>query len=112
MAKRLVSGSRNNFNAALRQNGGATCHLVRRDAECELQGKDTDRARQLAIKENAKGFNENQSKAIIGGKTAGELLGTFEERTGLTVVSSDNFLGLKGGDKPDELPPSDDIPKK
>ena len=68
--------------------------------------------RQLAIKGNAKGFNENQSKAIIGGKTAGELLGTFEERTGLTVVSSDNFLGLKGGDKPDELPPSDDIPKK
>ena len=68
--------------------------------------------RQLAIKENATGFNENQSKAIIGGKTAGELLGTFEERTGLTVVSSDNFLGLKGGDKPDELPPSDDIPKK
>ena len=63
--------------------------------------------RQLAIKGNAKGFNENQDKAIIGGKTAGELLGTFEERTGLTVVSSDNFLGLKSGDKPDELPPSD-----
>ena len=63
--------------------------------------------RQLAIKGNAKGFNENQDKAMIGGKTAGELLGTFEERTGLTVVSSDNFLGLKGGDKPDELPPSD-----
>ena len=63
--------------------------------------------RQLAIKGNAKGFNENQDKAMIGGKTAGELLGTFEERTGLTVVSSDNFLGLKSGDKPDELPPSD-----
>ena len=66
--------------------------------------------RQLAIKDNAKGFNENQNKAIIGGKTAGELLETFEERTGLTVVSADNFLGLKGGDKPDELPPSDDTP--
>ena len=63
--------------------------------------------RQLAIKDDAKGFNENQNKAIIGGQTTGELLETYESRTGLKVVSSDNFLGLKDGNKPDELPPSD-----
>jgi DNA-damage-inducible protein D len=54
--------------------------------------------RQLAIKDNAQGFNQNQDKAVKGGKATGKLLESYEKDTGLTVVSSENYLdGLKSG---------------
>jgi DNA-damage-inducible protein D len=48
--------------------------------------------RQLAIKENAQGFDENKDKAVKGGKAAGKTLELYENQTGLKVVSSENFL--------------------
>jgi DNA-damage-inducible protein D len=59
--------------------------------------------RQVAIRDAAEGFIENYDAAFIGGKIGGKALKNYEEETGLKVVSSDNFLGLKGRDKPDEL---------
>jgi DNA-damage-inducible protein D len=59
--------------------------------------------RQLAIKEDAQGFDENKDKATKGGQTAGDLLETYEQKTGLQVVSTDNFWAIKKLDTP-ELP--------
>jgi hypothetical protein len=60
--------------------------------------------RQLTEKEDAKGYTESHEIAIKGGQMVGESLKGFEQRTGLTVVSSDNFLHLKIVDKSNELP--------
>jgi prophage antirepressor-like protein len=61
--------------------------------------------RRLAIKEDAQGFNENKDKAVKGGKAAGIALDAYEAQTGLTVVSTENFLNQP---KPTgELPPNE-----
>jgi DNA-damage-inducible protein D len=60
----------------------------------------------MAIKDDAQGFNENLDAAYKGGGATGEARVNFEKRTGVSVVSSDNFLGLKGGDAATELPES------
>jgi DNA-damage-inducible protein D len=62
--------------------------------------------RQVTINENAQGFNENHDAAEKGGDIAGEARQNYEKRIGAKVVSSENFLGLKGG-KTEELPPSE-----
>ena len=62
--------------------------------------------RSLAIKEDAKGFNENQQIAHTGGKEAGEARKRLEKNTGLKVVSKKNFKNLKSGGA-DSLPESD-----
>jgi DNA-damage-inducible protein D len=59
-----------------------------------------------AIEADAQGFNENHEAAQMGGQLTGELVAKVES-TGRKVVSSDNFLGLKGKDKPDELDEGD-----
>ena len=61
--------------------------------------------RQVAIKENAQGFAQNQDAAILGGSFAGNARVRLETERGIKVVSSDNFLNL-GIDKnqTDELP--------
>ena len=63
--------------------------------------------RLLTIKDDVQGYAESHEIAVKGGRIAGEHVKGFEQRMGLTVVSSDNFLGLKDGNKPGELPPSD-----
>jgi DNA-damage-inducible protein D len=60
--------------------------------------------RQIAIRDDAQGFNENHEAAQLGGDVSGDARRNYEKRTGLKAVSSDNFLGLKGGEKPLELP--------
>jgi hypothetical protein len=60
--------------------------------------------RLMALKDDAQGFNENYDIAQRGGEATGDARRNFEKKTGLKVVSSDNFLGLKGGDAPPELP--------
>jgi DNA-damage-inducible protein D len=60
--------------------------------------------RQVTIRDDAQGFNENYDAAHLGGRIGGDALKNFESKTGLKVVSSENFLGLKGGDAPSELP--------
>lgn len=55
------------------------------------------------IELDAQGFNENHEAAQLGGKLAGELVERVE-KTGRKVVSTDNYLELKGGEAADELP--------
>ena len=65
--------------------------------------------RQLAINEDAKGFDENRNKAVRGGNAAGAALTTYEAQVGLKVVSSENYLTqLKEPDKPEALQTSTD----
>lgn len=52
-------------------------------------------------------YSESHDVAIKGGRMVGESLKGYEARTGLKVVSSDNFLGLTGGNKLNELPEED-----
>ena len=59
--------------------------------------------RQIAIRDDVQGFNENHEAAQLGGDVSGEARRNYEKRTGLKAISSDNFLGLKGGDTPSEL---------
>lgn len=60
--------------------------------------------RLLAIDKEAKGFHENHDVAAKGGRMAGEARERLESQLKKPVVSADNFLHLKGGNKPDELP--------
>jgi DNA-damage-inducible protein D len=55
------------------------------------------------IELDAQGFNENHEAAQLGGQLTGELVARVES-TGRKVVSRDNYLGLKGGETPSELP--------
>jgi DNA-damage-inducible protein D len=60
--------------------------------------------RTIATNEDAQGFNENFDAAQQGGQAAGNARLQVERVKGVKVVSSENFLGLKGGDTPSELP--------
>lgn len=44
-----------------------------------------------AIKQDAKGFNENKKAAKEGGAAAGDALKAYEKRTGSKIVSNQNF---------------------
>jgi DNA-damage-inducible protein D len=48
--------------------------------------------RSLAVREDAKGFNENHEIAQKGGEEAGKAINRLEENTGLKVTSKDNYL--------------------
>ena len=63
--------------------------------------------RSLSIKDDAQGFNENHDAAAYGGSVAGDARLRVEKERGLKVVSSENFLGLKEGEKQDKLPKND-----
>ncbi len=60
--------------------------------------------RTIATNEDAQGFNENLDAAQQGGQAAGNARLQVEKVKGIKVVSSDNFLGLKGGEATDALP--------
>ncbi len=61
--------------------------------------------RQVAIKEEAKGFLQNQEAAILGGSFAGNARVRLETERGIKVVSSDNFLNLSSNEVEDaQLP--------
>ena len=59
--------------------------------------------KRVTIQNDAQGFNENYDAAQKGGDMAGEARRNLEKKLGEKVVSSDNFLGLKGGDAAAEL---------
>lgn len=59
--------------------------------------------RLLAIDDDAQGFNENHDVASKGGKMAGDARKRLEAHLKKPIVSSNNFLGLKRRDTPDEL---------
>jgi DNA-damage-inducible protein D len=57
--------------------------------------------KRVTVQSDAQGFNENYEAAQKGGTITGGLVAKAEKEIGEKVVSSDNFLGLKGGeDKP------------
>jgi DNA-damage-inducible protein D len=56
-------------------------------------------ARSITVDKNAQGFEENQVAAIKGGTMAGNARKNFEKELGKSVVSTNNFLGLKGEEK-------------
>jgi DNA-damage-inducible protein D len=60
--------------------------------------------RLIASKNDAQGFSENHEAAQEGGAIAGGARQKLEQKTGEKVVSSDNFLGLKGKEPFKELP--------
>ena len=65
--------------------------------------------RQIAIRDEAKGFNENHEAAVKGGTFAGNSRRNLEKSENIKVISPDNFLTL-GKEKKQikELPKSDD----
>jgi DNA-damage-inducible protein D len=54
--------------------------------------------RQVTVRDDAQGFNENFDAASEGGRMAGNARRNLEKELRKDVVSSDNFLGLKGLD--------------
>jgi DNA-damage-inducible protein D len=60
--------------------------------------------RQLAVRDDAQGFDENYNVAQKGGDATGGARKNYEQRTGLKVVSDDNFLSLNRGEEVAELP--------
>lgn len=61
--------------------------------------------RQITVDNNVQGFYESQEAAARGGNTAKEAKERVEAQLKKPVVSTDNFLHLKDGNKPNELPP-------
>jgi DNA-damage-inducible protein D len=60
--------------------------------------------RTITKDQDAQGFNESHEAAIKGGEIGGQARRNVEKGTGKPVVSSENFLGLKGGESVNELP--------
>ena len=59
--------------------------------------------KRVTIQNDAQGFNENYHAAQKGGDMAGEARRNLEKKLGETVVSTDNFLGLKGMETPKQI---------
>ncbi len=64
--------------------------------------------KRVTIQTDAQGFNENYEAAQRGGRVAGDAMKKVEKDIGEQVVSSENFLGLKGSESVKELPKSED----
>ena len=63
--------------------------------------------RQIAIRDDTKGFNENHEAAIRGGTFAGNSRRNLEKSENIKVVSPNNFLTLADETKTDALPEAD-----
>ena len=63
--------------------------------------------RQITIQDDAQGFQDNQEAAQRGGRMAGNARIVFEKTDRVKVVSSENFLGLKGDDKKELTEPDE-----
>ena len=55
--------------------------------------------RLFAIRDEAEGFDENYDVAQKSGNMTGDARRNYEQKTGLKVVSSENFLNLKAEEK-------------
>ena len=63
--------------------------------------------RQISIRDDAKGFNENHEAAVRGGTFAGNSRRNLEKSENIKVVSPNNFLTLADETKTDALPEAD-----
>ena len=68
--------------------------------------------RQIAIRDDTKGFNENHEAAVRGGTFAGNSRRNLEKSENIKVVSPNNFLTLADETKTDALPEVDTPPKE
>ena len=84
-------------------------HMTR--LELILTSLSEEATRIITVETDAQGYNENHEAAIKGGAAGGRARRNLEKDIKKAVVSSENFLGLKGNDNKGALPPSDDTPK-
>lgn len=49
--------------------------------------------KEIAVRRDARGFDENKSAAKMGGKIAGDARHQLEQNSGTPVISSENYLG-------------------
>lgn len=64
-------------------------------------GEELTRGKTIEL--DAQGFNENHEAAQMGGQLTGEFVAKAESK-GYKVISSENYLSLKGGESAQELP--------
>lgn len=65
-------------------------HMTNMELIFSMLGEEA--TRMIAVKDDAQGFNENHDVAVRGGGLAGDARRNFEEKEGLKVVSSQNFI--------------------
>ena len=82
-------------------------HMTR--LELILTSLSEEVTRTVTVDANAQGFHENHEAAIKGGAIGGRARTNLEADLGKSIVSPQNYLGLKGTDKPDELPPDNKL---
>ncbi len=73
-------------------------HMTNLELIFTMLGEDATRS--YTVEDDAKGFNENFDASQKGGHAAGGARISFEKLRNQTVVSSDNYLHLKGEDEP------------
>ena len=72
-------------------------HMTNLELIFSMLGEES--TRMIAEKDNAQGLKENYDAAVEGGEITGKHREQLETRTGQKVVSADNFLKLKEGQK-------------
>jgi hypothetical protein len=65
--------------------------------------------RQIAVDNDAQGFNDNFDAAQLGGKAAGNARDNFEKTSGKKVISNQNFKNLKNPETIQESPKEEDL---
>jgi DNA-damage-inducible protein D len=77
-------------------------HMTNMELIFSMLGEEA--TRMIAVKDDAQGFNENHDAAERGGGLAGDARRNFEEKEGLKVVSSQNFLHqIKDSEEPKNI---------
>ena len=65
-------------------------HMTNLELIFTMLGEET--TRRISVKDDAQGFTENHDAALMGGYATGEALKRYEQTSGESVVSPDNFL--------------------
>ena len=82
-----------NFKGLARQN--LRDHMTNLELIFTMLGEES--TRQIAVEDDAQGFNENRDAALKGGHAAGTARKSYEKTRNVKVVSTDNFLSLESG---------------
>ena len=82
-----------NFKGLARQN--LRDHMTNLELIFTMLGEES--TRQIAVEDDAQGFNENRDAAQKGGHAAGTARKSYEKTRNVKVVSADNFLSLESG---------------
>ena len=79
-------------------------HMTNMELIFTMLGEES--TRQIAVQDNAQGFNDNHEAAQQGGKLAGEARKRVEKDKRVKVVSAENFMKqIQESEKNTELPP-------